>query len=152
MLRAFLLSVMAGLCPYVSELGVLNEGIIGNRLLNDSPMEAAGGRFGSVLGQAGLTRFERDVFAQSGVKYVVVGLGINDIAFPGSLTPATTNRTRFVTFAFCIASAFKTCSLGVLSSGNGCRRLFRICVLFGRTTGHRLAQDHRRHRISVSED
>jgi lysophospholipase L1-like esterase len=71
-----------------AELGVLNEGIIGNRLLNDSPVEAAGGRFGSVLGQAGLTRFERDVLAQSGVKYVVVGLGINDIAFPGSLTPA----------------------------------------------------------------
>jgi lysophospholipase L1-like esterase len=72
-----------------AELGVLNEGIIGNRLLNDSPAQAAGGRFGSVLGQAGLTRFERDVLAQSGVKYVVVGLGINDIAFPGSLTPAT---------------------------------------------------------------
>ncbi|HET9575247.1 MAG TPA: SGNH/GDSL hydrolase family protein, partial [Nitrospira sp.] len=69
--------------------GVLNEGIIGNRLLNDSPVQSAGGRFGSVLGQAGLTRFERDVLAQSGVKYVVVGLGINDIAFPGSLTPAS---------------------------------------------------------------
>ena len=71
------------------EWGVLNEGIIGNRLLNDSPMEAAGGRFGAVLGQAGLTRFDRDVLAQSGVKYVIVGLGINDIAMPGSLTPAT---------------------------------------------------------------
>jgi lysophospholipase L1-like esterase len=72
-----------------AELGVLNEGIIGNRLLNDSPIEAAGGRFGPVLGQAGLTRFDRDVLAQSGVKYVIVGLGINDIAMPGSLTPAT---------------------------------------------------------------
>ncbi|HEY6927405.1 MAG TPA: SGNH/GDSL hydrolase family protein, partial [Steroidobacteraceae bacterium] len=72
-----------------AEWGVLNEGIIGNRLLNDSPVQSAGGRFGSVLGQAGLTRFERDVLAQSGVKYVVVGLGINDIAFPGSLTPAS---------------------------------------------------------------
>ncbi len=72
-----------------AELGVLNEGIIGNRLLNDSPTEAAGGRFGSVLGQAGLTRFERDVLAQSGVKYVIVDLGINDIVMPGSLTPAT---------------------------------------------------------------
>jgi lysophospholipase L1-like esterase len=27
-------------------------------------------------------RFERDVLAQPGVKYVIVGLGINDIAFP----------------------------------------------------------------------
>ena len=70
------------------EVGVLNEGIIGNRLLNDSPLQAAGGRFGPVLGQAGLTRFERDVLAQAGVKYVIVGLGINDIAFPGSLTAA----------------------------------------------------------------
>jgi lysophospholipase L1-like esterase len=72
-----------------AEIGVLNEGIIGNRLLNDSPLQAAGGRFGAVLGQAGLTRFERDVLSQAGVKYVIVGLGINDLAFPGSLTPAT---------------------------------------------------------------
>lgn len=75
------------------ELGVLNEGIIGNRLLNDSPVEAADGRFGRVLGEAGLTRFERDVLTQPGVKYVVLGLGINDIAFPGSLTPATEKIT-----------------------------------------------------------
>jgi lysophospholipase L1-like esterase len=72
-----------------AQVGVLNEGIIGNRLLNDSPLQAAGGRFGAVLGQAGLKRFERDVLAQSGAKYVIVGLGINDIAMPGSLTPAT---------------------------------------------------------------
>jgi lysophospholipase L1-like esterase len=72
-----------------AEVGVLNEGIIGNRLLNDSPVESAGGRFGAVLGQAGLKRFERDVLDQSGVKYVIVGLGINDIAMPGSLTPAS---------------------------------------------------------------
>lgn len=69
------------------EMGVLNEGIIGNRLLDDSPLEAAGGQFGAVLGQAGVTRFGRDVLAQSGAKYVIVGLGINDIAMPGSLTP-----------------------------------------------------------------
>jgi lysophospholipase L1-like esterase len=29
------------------------------------------------------------VLSQAGVKYVVIGLGINDIAMPGSLTPAT---------------------------------------------------------------
>ena len=72
-----------------TELSVLNEGIIGNRLLHDSPLEAAGGRFGAGLGEAGLTRFERDVLSQAGVKYVILGLGINDIVFPGSLTPAT---------------------------------------------------------------
>jgi lysophospholipase L1-like esterase len=78
-------------------LGVLNEGIIGNRLLSDiqSPRQA-GGPFGAVLeqigpalGEAGLARFDRDVLAQAGVKYVIVGLGVNDILFPGSFIPAT---------------------------------------------------------------
>lgn len=69
-----------------AEWSVLNEGIIGNRLLRDSPQ--AGTPFGGSLGQAGLTRFDRDVLSQAGVRYVIVGLGINDIAFPGSLTPA----------------------------------------------------------------
>ena len=63
------------------ELGMLNEGIIGNRLLHDSP-KGADNPFGAALGEAGLTRFARDVLAQAGVKYVIVGLGINDIAFP----------------------------------------------------------------------
>jgi len=76
-----------------AEVGVLNEGIIGNRLLTDSPLQAAGGQFGAMLGQSGLTRFERDVLAQSGARYVIVGLGINDIAFPGSLTPVTESVT-----------------------------------------------------------
>jgi lysophospholipase L1-like esterase len=76
-----------------SELGVLNEGIIGNRLLNDSPRQASN-PFGPALGQAGLTRFERDVLAQSGVKYVVVCLGVNDILFPAfPFTPPTERVT-----------------------------------------------------------
>jgi lysophospholipase L1-like esterase len=62
-------------------IGVLNEGIIGNRLLHDSP-KSADNPFGAGLGEAGLARFERDVLAQAGVKYVIVGLGINDILFP----------------------------------------------------------------------
>ena len=63
------------------EVGVLNEGIIGNRLLYDSPKQAEN-PFGAALGQAGLARFERDVLAQAGVRYIIVGLGINDILFP----------------------------------------------------------------------
>jgi lysophospholipase L1-like esterase len=63
------------------ETGVLNEGIIGNRLLHDSP-KVANNPFAGALGEAGLTRFDRDVLAQAGVKYVIVGLGINDILFP----------------------------------------------------------------------
>jgi lysophospholipase L1-like esterase len=64
-----------------AEIGVLNEGIIGNRLLHDSP-KGADNPFGAGLGQAGIVRFERDVLAQAGVRYVIVGLGINDILFP----------------------------------------------------------------------
>ena len=72
-----------------AELGVLNEGIIGNRLLNDSP-RGAGNPYGAALGPAGLARFERDVLAQPGVKYVFMGLGINDIVFPAfPFTPTT---------------------------------------------------------------
>jgi lysophospholipase L1-like esterase len=71
------------------EVGVLNEGIIGNRLLYDSPQEASS-PFGPLLGQAGLTRFERDVLEQPGVKYVLVCLGVNDILFPAyPFTPAS---------------------------------------------------------------
>lgn len=64
-----------------AEIGVLNEGIIGNRLLHDSP-KGTDNPFGAGLGQAGLARFKRDVLAQAGVRYVIVGLGINDILFP----------------------------------------------------------------------
>ncbi len=70
------------------EIGVLNEGIIGNRLLYDSP-KVATNPYGSALGESGLARFDRDVLSQSGVKYVVIGLGINDILFPAfPFTPA----------------------------------------------------------------
>jgi lysophospholipase L1-like esterase len=72
-----------------AEIGVLNEGIIGNRLLNDSP-KGANNPFGAALGQAGLARFDRDVLAQAGVRYVIVGLGINDILFPAfPFTPSS---------------------------------------------------------------
>jgi GDSL-like Lipase/Acylhydrolase family len=77
-----------------AELGVLNEGIIGNRLLYDSPQQASS-PFGPLLGQAGLTRFERDVLEQPGVKYVLVCLGVNDILFPAyPFTPATEIHSR----------------------------------------------------------
>jgi lysophospholipase L1-like esterase len=72
-----------------AEVGVLNEGIIGNRLLHDSP-KRAGNPFGAALGQAGLARFERDVLAQASIRFVIVGLGINDILFPAfPFTPAS---------------------------------------------------------------
>jgi len=48
-------------------LSVLNEGIGGNRLLLDG------------LGPNALARFDRDVLAQPGVRYLIVQEGINDI-------------------------------------------------------------------------
>jgi lysophospholipase L1-like esterase len=48
-------------------LGVLNEGIGGNRILHDG------------TGPNALARFDRDVLAQDGVKYLIILEGINDI-------------------------------------------------------------------------
>ena len=80
-----------------TEMGVANEGIIGNRLLSDSesprqtggPMEATFKELGPLLGQSGLARFQRDVLTQAGVKYVILALGVNDILFPGSFISAS---------------------------------------------------------------
>jgi len=86
-----------------AELGILNEGIIGNRLLTDiqSPRQLGGPpplgpvlqQLGPTLGEAGLARFERDVLAQAGIKYVILGLGENDILFPGAFIPASEGVT-----------------------------------------------------------
>lgn len=54
-----------------SGIGVLNAGISGGRLLKDG------------MGRAGLVRASRDVFAQPGVKAVIVKFGTNDIGWPG---------------------------------------------------------------------
>jgi lysophospholipase L1-like esterase len=50
---------------------VVDQGISGNRLLHN------------VAGPNGLERFDRDVIAQTGVRWVTVLLGINDIGFMG---------------------------------------------------------------------
>jgi len=86
-----------------AKLGVLNEGIIGNRLLSDteSPRQAGGPpplgpvyeELGPALGRSGVARFDRDVIAQAGVKYVVLALGVNDMLFPGSFIPQTETVT-----------------------------------------------------------
>lgn len=85
------------------DLGVVNEGIIGNRLLSDTqspgqtggppPLGAVYEELGPLLGSAGLARFDRDVLAQPNVKYVILNLGVNDILFPGSFIPASQSVT-----------------------------------------------------------
>lgn len=50
-----------------AQLAVLNEGIGGNRVLHDN------------YGPSALARFDRDVLAQAGVKYLIILESINDI-------------------------------------------------------------------------
>lgn len=60
------------------QLGVLNAGIIGNRILHDAPQAAVD------LGVNGLARFDHDALDAPGVKYVIVLDGIVDIGLPGT--------------------------------------------------------------------
>lgn len=61
----------------LSGMGVLNAGINGNRLLRDGDG-----------GESALRRFDRDVLAQAGVKYLIVLEGINDIGHIVSASPS----------------------------------------------------------------
>ena len=65
--RVVTLNVARRLAAQKIPLGVLNEGIAGNRVLCDG------------AGVSALARFDRDVLAQTGAKYVVVLESINDI-------------------------------------------------------------------------
>lgn len=60
------------------EMGVLNAGLAGNRLLHDG------------LGPNGVARFDPDVLSQPGVTHVIVLLGNSDIGegWPGGSNPA----------------------------------------------------------------
>lgn len=63
----------------VSNIGVSNQGIGGNHLWTDG------------LGPNALSRFDRDVLAQAGVRWVIVFEGVNDLgglARTGEVTPA----------------------------------------------------------------
>ena len=74
----------------LADVGVLNKGIGGNRLLWDGKtVEGDFQGLGPLFGESALRRFDRDVLAQPGVRYVTVLLGINDIGQPGSIAPAS---------------------------------------------------------------
>jgi lysophospholipase L1-like esterase len=67
--------------PATSNIAVVNEGISGNRVLADG------------AGVSALARFDRDVLGQSGVKWLMIMEGINDIGItarqpgPAAVTP-----------------------------------------------------------------
>jgi lysophospholipase L1-like esterase len=60
--------------PNASTLAVVNEGIVGNRLLRDT----------DVFGVSALARFDRDALVLPGVTHIVLLEGINDIGFAGA--------------------------------------------------------------------
>ena len=67
-------------------VGVLNMGIGG------------GGVYGG-LGPAGLNRFDRDVLNQSGARWVIVFIGVNDIGGSGNMSTATNLVTAYIQWA-----------------------------------------------------
>jgi lysophospholipase L1-like esterase len=69
-------------------VGLLNEGLIGNRLLRGSP-EGPENPLGRAMGESALERFDRDVLAQAGVRAVILRTGSNDLGLPGGFAPAS---------------------------------------------------------------
>lgn len=58
----------------VKNISVVNEAVVGNKLLSDGT-----GIIGNLYGDALIKRFERDALNISGVKYIFVKVGLNDI-------------------------------------------------------------------------
>jgi len=65
-----------------NSLGVVNRGISGNRLLSNPPE-------GSLAGRSILERFDRDVLATAGVRYMTLMIGINDIGNSSATNPVS---------------------------------------------------------------
>lgn len=66
--------------PGLADVAILNMGIGGNRLLRDG------------LGPSALARFERDVLAQPGVRYLVLLEGVNDLGVLTRDAPASADQ------------------------------------------------------------
>lgn len=60
-----------------TDISVVNKAISGNKLLHRGY-----GLIGNFYGDSAISRFSRDVLGQSGVKAVIVKIGINDITHP----------------------------------------------------------------------
>jgi lysophospholipase L1-like esterase len=66
------------------KLAVVNHGISGNRVLNN------------IIGANGLSRYDRDVIATTGVSFATVLLGINDIGFGAFLPDQEVSAARII--------------------------------------------------------
>ena len=58
----------------ITNISVINQAVVGNKLLSDGT-----GLIGKLYGDALVDRFERDALNVSGVKYIFVKVGLNDI-------------------------------------------------------------------------
>ena len=67
---------------YFEKVSIINCGIGGNRLINDATFVKAAGKELLLFGEAGVKRFEKDVFEIDDVDAVCVLIGINDIMHP----------------------------------------------------------------------
>lgn len=67
---------------------VINRGISGNRLLGSNDTNGNNGA-NLLAGRSALERFDRDVLATSGVRHLVVLIGINDIGNISAANPVT---------------------------------------------------------------
>jgi len=83
--------------PKASTFAVVNEGIVGNRLLHD----------GDIFGVSALARFDRDALVLPGATHIVLLEGLNDIGFPGAkmdgqylADPAETPSPQDITDAY----------------------------------------------------
>ena len=70
--------------PEGLNVAVVNEGVVGNRLLSDCFIPSIG-----CLSVSALARFDRDALALPGVTHIVLLEGINDIGFPGAMLGGT---------------------------------------------------------------
>jgi lysophospholipase L1-like esterase len=77
------------------DTGMLNLGVAGNRLLHDPnpPPGSNAENFAKFFGESALRRFDRDVAAQPGARYVIVLLGVNDLGHPGTVAPPSETVT-----------------------------------------------------------
>lgn len=61
----------------IENVGIVGKGLIGNRILGEGL-----GLSSYIYGDSLLSRFRRDVLSQSGVEYVILKIGANDIIHP----------------------------------------------------------------------
>jgi lysophospholipase L1-like esterase len=83
--------------PSTANIGVLNKGILANELLGEDGFTG--------YGSAGLARLTVDVFGQTGVSYVIVLEGINDLGYASPVDSMATADALIASYQQLIAQA-----------------------------------------------